>query len=271
MDTKMKIVFAVFVLVIVFYVFQFIFDYMKKKEHFTSHYFDDVEHYNDAPPKEADKKPVEPKKEVVMPETPAETKPYELRIFVLDEIEKLNITDKAVKGAVMETLFSESSMKELESMSKEQRIAKVKSVHDTAAKGGAATGAVATGAVAGAAVTAAKQAFDQLPVVGSSSVSGGSSKGIEDKLKSYFTNVIKEEPVKDHFDGDDIREKVSKASEKLDDVIDNLKEMKQILGGVGGSADDTPKAKFTLPPFPKAPENAPLIEGFENVRAFAWY
>jgi nucleoside-diphosphate kinase len=93
MDMRLRIIIIVFVVVVIFYFFQLILGYMNKKEHFTSHYFDDVEKYENAP-NVSQEKPVE------------STKPYELRIFLLDEIEKLNISDKSIKGNIMEKTFS---------------------------------------------------------------------------------------------------------------------------------------------------------------------
>ena len=257
----MKIIIAVFLLVIVFYFLQFMLEFLKKKEHFTSTYFDDsenyedrrkVEHFEEVAPKaaEAAKPAAAPK----APEPSENNKPYELRIFILDEIEKLNISDKTIKGNVMEALFSETMMKELEGMSKEQRITKVKAVYDSSNKAG----------VAAPAEPAAK-----LPTTGQGKVQQEAKKDnfIEDSIKSYFTNTVEEpnepEPTKkEQYNDSGLQTKVLKASEKLDVVIDNLKEMKGILTG---------KENYSGPELPKIAKDPFLVEGFENIRGYAYY
>ena len=249
----MKIIIAVFLLVIVFYFLQFMLEFLKKKEHFTSSYFDDsenyedrrsVEHFEEAAPKAAPK----------APESNENSKPYELRIFILDEIEKLNISDKTIKGNVMEALFSETTMKEMDGMTKEQRIAKVKAVYDISNK--------AAPAAAPAATPAAKPA-----TTGEGKVKQEVKKDhfIEESIKSYFSNTVEEpnEPTqKEQYNDGGLQTKVQKASEKLDVVIDNLKEMKGILSG---------KENYSGPEIPKMPKDPFLVEGFENIRGYAYY
>ncbi len=82
---KTRIIIGVFVVVAVFYFAQLLVNFMSKKEHFSTSYFDDVERYEDAPP----------------PKT--EDNSYKLRIFLLDEIDKLGESEKSVKGNIMET------------------------------------------------------------------------------------------------------------------------------------------------------------------------
>jgi hypothetical protein len=257
MDARMKIIIAVFLLVIVFYFLQFMLEFLKKKEHFTSSYFDDsenyedrrsVEHFEEAAPKAAEAaKPAEAPK---APESSENSKPYELRIFILDEIEKLNISDKTIKGNVMEALFSETTMKEMESMSKEQRIAKVKAVYDISNK-----------AAPAAAAPVAKPA-----TTGQGKVQQETKDHfIEESIKSYFSNTVEEpnEPTKkEQYNDGGLQTKVQKASEKLDVVIDNLKEMKGILSG---------KENYSGPELPKMPKDPFLVEGFENIRGYAYY
>lgn len=247
----MKIIIAVFLLVIVFYFLQFMLEFLKKKEHFSSSYFDDAdddreEHFVDAKP--VDAKPVKQEavvKQEAKPPQPSDSKPYELRIFILDEIEKLNITDKTVKGNVMEALFSETAMKELEGMSKDERAAKVKSIYESAKK----------------AEAPAKQGYDNIPTSGSGTVKQETGKLIEEKIKSYFSNEVdmdEDAPKKERFD-DNLQTKVKQASDKLDVVIDNLKEMKGILAG---------GTKEKYQPEMPVPQT---IEGFENIRGYAYY
>lgn len=232
MDMRLRIIIIVFVVVVVFYFFQLIFGYMNKKEHFTSHYFDDVERYENAPTVTQES------------ERSENTKPYELRIFLLDEIDKLNISDKTIKGNVMETLFSESSMNELIKMTKEDRIKKVKEVYDKA------------------------QDTSSTPIV-KPPEKFVEEKSFDEKLKAHFASgTIHLPEVKDYFEND-FKNKSEKAISKLDVAITALTDMKDILRGNTKEPyiPDIP----VVPPTPPKPTSKELIEGFENVRGFAYY
>jgi hypothetical protein len=271
MDMRLKVIITVFAIVGVFYFFQFIFQYMnKKKEHFTSSYYDDVERYEDAPvknnfalpslpspsatsslskPPASDTSSAENTSHVpvitqtsplsVAPavngemstEKEKEAKSYELRILLLEEIDKLQITDKTIKGNVMESLFSEISMKELQTMSKEQRVQKVKDIY------------------AGASSRTAAPTVEVKP-------------SIHDNIKSYFTvdNLTMPKSPESAKTNDVI---IKKASEKIDLVIDNLKDMKNILNGKEEYSESYPDK-------PKQAESSSMIEGFENSRSFAY-
>jgi hypothetical protein len=123
MDTKLKIILVIFVVLILFYLCYFMFNYyetktangsvnQKTKEAFTMEDDDDdVEHYEE-PPKEKS------------------TSEYDQRVFILDEIEKLNIDDKEIKGKLMENLFSETTLKKLETMSSKDKRDFINKEHD---------------------------------------------------------------------------------------------------------------------------------------------
>lgn len=260
MDTKMKIIFAVFVLVIIFYFMQFMLEFMKKKEHFSNRYFDDVEHYEDAPSKPA--------------ATPDVMKPYEVRLFLLDEIDKLNITDKSAKGALMETLFSEATMKEFDNLSdsKESRdklSAKVKSVYESVK-----APSVAAAPVVAAPLTAPKTESAEAPKQVAAADASAPAKfenapektdGFEHKMKAFFANNEVGSATLD------LKSKVNKASEKLDVVIDNLQDMKQLLSDSAASKESyvpSPPSLSSIAPLLKKQE---LIEGFESIRSYATY
>ena len=228
---KTRIIIGVFVVVAVFYFAQLLVNFMSKKEHFSTSYFDDVERYEDAPP---------PK---------AEDNSYKLRIFLLDEIDKLGVSDKSVKGNIMETLFSESKMKELESKTKEERIAIVKKVYEDA-KPAAAPAAIVTQETAVA-------------------TDAPTQKTLGDQAKAYFENIDMPE-IKDYYQNQ-FQNVASQAGEKLDVAISSLKDIKDILQGKFAKEPYVPD----LPVAPKLPgEQAPkkpVIEGFENIRSFAFY
>lgn len=223
MDMRLKIICAVFAVIVIFYLIQMVTGFMNKKEHFSGSYYDDVERYEDAPP----------------------TKPYELRIFILDEIEKLNINDKNLKGNVMETLFSETVMNDLKMMSKEQRIERVKTAHKDAHK----------------------------PAVSAESVVPTPPKTTPEIPKSAYQEPEDDLPlhlpeIKDYYQNDQ-RHKIKKVSDKLEGVIKGLQDMKGIIDG--SDVKETYIQDVPIPPPAPVGPKKELIEGFENVRSFAMY
>lgn len=236
MDTKLKIIILVFTVIVVFYVFQFIFQMMQKKEHFSANYYDDVEGYEDAP---NEKEKFEAKDEE-----------YDLRISLLNEIDKLEITDNKVKGSVMESVFSEVSMKKMKSMSLEKRKEEVRNIYQAAVN------------------QAGPVIMQETPVV--------INKPTNEQIKSMFENAPELPMMKDYFQND-ARNKSMQAAEKLDAAIESLKEMKTIL--TSGTNEKEPYIPdLPVPPLPKEyyqkeekEENpkTPLIEGFENIPSYA--
>ena len=262
---RLKIIIIVFVIVVIFYIFQFVYGYMNKKEHFTSAYYDDAEHYEDSPNK-------------------TDQQPYELRIFILDEIDKLNITDKNLKGNVMESLFSESSMKELEGMTKEQRVQKIKNVSQSAANNSKGvlqeTSIVKPIVVAPIkTVTPVKAEFTEPEI----------DKNLDHHLKDMFnTSSVKLPGIKDYYDN-----KENLINDKLTTAINALSELKN-------SISNNKKEQY-IPELPKPPimthhedivkektlpepdvsktkaevdvlsKPKSLIEGFENIYNYAPY
>lgn len=116
MHIKYKITIFVFLALVFLYFLHFVITYDRTKETFVEE--DDIEHYE------------EPK--VVPPPPPSSAKPasttYDMRIMILDDIEKLNLTDKSLKGKLMQDVFAdEAALKALESNTSEDRIAFVKS------------------------------------------------------------------------------------------------------------------------------------------------
>jgi hypothetical protein len=105
MDMKLRIIIIVFTVIIVFYFFHFLFKIMQKKEHFSTNYYDQIEKYEDAPPE----------------------KEYDKRIFLLNEIDKLEITDSKVKSNVMESVFSDGKLKD---MTPSEQSAEIKAIYE---------------------------------------------------------------------------------------------------------------------------------------------
>lgn len=241
MDTKMKIIILVFTVVVVFYLFQFIFKMMQKKEHFSANYYDDVEGFEDAPEKE---------------KYESKDEEYDLRISLLNEIDKLEITNNKVKGSVMESVFSEVSMTKMKSMSPEKRKEEIRNIYQ-------------------AAVNQASPAVTQetAPVVTNPSTST--------VVKSMFENAPPLPTIQD-YNMNDARNKTMQAVEKLESAIESLKDMKNILQQGGNIKNKEPYIPdLPIPPMPKkefmeeeepevkAAATTPLIEGFENVPSYA--
>lgn len=114
MDDKFKIVIVIFVVIFILYGIHFLVSFIgdkKKKETFINNLMtnddDDVEHYED----------------VAKPDVPLITSEikYDQRILILDHIDTLSITDKEVKGKLMEILFSDESLKQVANMTTVQR------------------------------------------------------------------------------------------------------------------------------------------------------
>lgn len=299
MDLKLRIIIAFFSAIALFYICQFIISYMSKKEHFSSRYYDDVEKYEDAPTGRSDisDAPKELPNESV-DKVDTKTDNYDLRILLLKKIDKLNITDSKVKASLMEKLFTDESMKELKPLSNEQRTQKVNDAFQEVQK---------------EKITEKTIEVDK------------DTEALHNQIKNGF-NTEKEKlempEIKDYFNND-VNNRINKASDKLDNVIDGLKDLKDILKGTDSTSKEQyipdlpspPKATFkvadkvTAPAAPVTAQPAPpaapaiekyterdigksiassagnpilsqaagfaapsqLIEGFENIRAYAMY
>ena len=219
---RMRIIIVVFTVILVFYLFQFVFNMLKKKEHFSTKYYDDVEEYQDAPKSTEDE--------------------YDMRISLLNEIDKLEIADSKLKGSIMESVFSDVTMKKLKDLSKEARTQEVKNIYQAALNQG--------------------RVAQEAPVVVKPSVST--------TVKSMFENGPDLPDVKDYYENDS-RNKANKALEKLDNAIDALKDMKDILKDRAEKEPYIPDVP--VPPLPNEnyEEDKPVIEGFENIREFAHF
>jgi hypothetical protein len=220
MDLKLRIIIAFFSAIALFYICQFIISYMSKKEHFSSRYYDDVEKYEDAPAATS-RISDEPNESSAKADSKSDN--YDLRIFLLQQIDTLNITDSKVKASLMEKLFTPDSMSQLKPMSNEQRIQKVNDVfhevqgHKTAEK----TVEVDT-----------------------------ETDSLHNQIKNSF-NTEKEKlelpQMKDYFEND-FNNRINKASDKLDNVIEGLTDLKDILKGSNSKAKEQYIPDLPVPP-----------------------
>jgi len=223
MDLKLRIIIAFFSVIALFYICQFIISYMSKKEHFSSRYYDDVEKYEDAPTSAGASAGKSNISEKPNESADAKTDNYDLRIFLLKQIDTLNITDSTVKTDLMQKLFTDDSMKQLKPMSNEQRIQKVNDVFHEA--------------------HGSKIAQQTLEV-------DKDTESLHNQIKNSF-NSEKEKlslpEMKDYFDND-FKNRVDKASDKLDNVIDGLKDLKDILKGSDSRKKETYIPDLPIPP-----------------------
>lgn len=155
MDLKFKIIIMLFIVIAFLYTIYYIVSGITpKKETFLDiGKNDDIENYQDPvntplkieppkiiPPKQEIKVPTPPPKpEIRVPvpppklvnpekinESSTESNKRDLRILILDDIEKLAIHDKNVKGQLMESLFSDEKLQILTSMKEEERFNYIK-------------------------------------------------------------------------------------------------------------------------------------------------
>lgn len=205
MDLKLRIIIAFFSAIALFYICQFIISYMSKKEHFSSRYYDDVEKYEDAPAtSRISEEPNETTKADAKPDAKSDN--YDLRIFLLQQIDTLNITDSKVKASLMEKLFTPDSMSQLKPMSNEQRIQKVNDVFHE---------------VEGNKIEEKSVKVDT------------ESESLHNQIKNNFNaekDKVEFPGIKDYFEND-FNNRINKASDKLDNVIEGLTDLKDILKG----------------------------------------
>ena len=248
MDTKIKVIIIVFAIVIVFYVVQFLSGYMKKKEHFTSSYYDDVEHYDNPPAATTGEQA------------------YDLRLLILDEIDKLNITDKVIKGKIMETLFSDVSMNQLKGMTSDQKITYIKNVYQSAAN------------IVSQEVLPAASVVTTTPVVATPKATFENSPDAEftvkPQLKDHVKALFENSPValpgmEDYFKNSYIQ-KEQQIKDKMSQVMGTLADMKELMANpeVKVNIPELPKPPLMVTPSPAEEKSKPVIEGFANIDGF---
>lgn len=245
MDTKYKIIIVVFVAIAFLYAGHFVINYMnnsKKRETFVDD--DDVEHYEE-PPKQTTKPAAT---------TASAESNYDLRVLILDDIEKLHVTDKEVKGKLMEELFSKAGLDKIGPMTSTDRLAYIKSEYEKLKTGGTAPSATETAAPKpqpAAQPSVSTPAADPKP---------------QAAPKAEFTNQDTSS------EGKELVTKTREALNHLQYVQNGLQDIQKYAEGLKSSFEVKP-----LPPAapsvaenykePRIPEA--FIEGFENIRSYA--
>lgn len=120
---KYKVIIVIFIIIALLYAGQYFITHMnsttQKKETFVDD--DDVEHYEEPP--------VVAAKGTGAPPAAATDVKYDLRILVLDDIEKMHIIDKEVKGKLMQDIFAHD-MDTLKDMNADERAKFIKNKYD---------------------------------------------------------------------------------------------------------------------------------------------
>lgn len=236
MDMKYKIIIVVFVAIVFLYVGHFVINYMNKntrKETFIDD--DDVEHYEEPSPKSTPK-----------PNNTSSESKYDMRVLVLDDIEKLNITDKEIKGKLMQNIFGDDEfMKSIENKTAIKRLELIEIKYD-------ALKSVKT--------------TDQESKVKVSNTNESSEK-TDDKSKDKF--VQKDEPAKEKHSADkELMTKAENALNHLQYVQNGLKDIQAYARSLA-SNNTSEKKISTKSSFEDLSIPEPFIEGYENVKNYA--
>lgn len=227
---RLRIIIVVFVVVVVFYFFQFILNTMQKKEHFSSHYYDDVETYED--PKKDD---------------------YDLRLELLNEIDNLKITDNKLKASVMELVFSDISQKKFKELKEKKSLDEFKAEASKEIKN------IYQAAINNGPIVSQEQA--PIPKV-------TTNNSIGEHLENYIKNASVALPEFKDYYANDFNNKKEKFNEQLDEVMNSIGKLKDLINNKEKEPyiPDLPIPPLTLS---KPEEKKPIVEGFENIQSYA--
>ena len=238
MDMKIKIIIVIFVAIAFLYVGHFIINYMAKttkQEGFMERFNDieDVEHYEE--PQELPKK--------ATGKTQGSSK-YDQRILVLDDIEKIKITDKDLKGKLMEILFDDEMLKQISDMSASERLTYIKKKYESMVK---------------SATSDVKEDEAELP-----------KETAQEATKSGFepTTPTETPSATPEVDTSGLLNKTQETISALKSVQLGLSEIHKIAETFKSHVQKThhtDKSSFKEPYIPPTT----LIEGFENARSYA--
>lgn len=279
MDMKFKIIIVVFIVIGLLYAVHFVstqLDKTKKRETFIID--EDVEHYEEPVKSDSSKSDLKTKTDVNhdTKESTSESK-YDTRVLILNDIEKMNISDKEIKGKLMEYLFASDKIAKISTMANTERSIFIQSKYDL----------LKTGAK-----------LDVSNETSESSESSESSETIVKKVKAEFSNsdsnqtapvIVPSAPKSnkissDIYDGlsESNKNLLSKTEEALEGILKAQSSIQQIQENLKSRAiyvdklpegyrePDIPdpdklieKAKKTIEGFQDK------ISGFENIRSYA--
>lgn len=224
MNLKLKIILVIFVAIAFMYLGHFIINYMgdKTKQESVTEEFNDVEHYEEPSHLEPSTK---------LNSTSSNLK-YDQRILILDDIEKLAITNKDIKGKLMEKLFDDSVLKKISEMSTSERTDFI------------------------------KKELDELMM---------KPKKVEAETKTAAISTLTEpkNTEKLNFNPSSLVTKTQETIQSLQSVQDGLKEIHRIAESFT-SANTSVQPQKEISSF-KEPYIPPisLLEGFENMRSYS--
>lgn len=230
MDMKFKIIIVIFVAIAFMYIGHFIINYMggKTKQESVTEEFNDVEHYEEPAPPE----PKNIASTTSSATSSASTSPmkYDQRILILDDIEKLDIPNKEIKGKLMEKLFDDSVLKDISEMSASERSAFIK-----------------------------EKLAELIPKP---------KKEVDSEKLPGLTEPKKTEQL--DFDPSSLVTKTQETIKSLQSVQDGLKEIHRIAESFKSPSASAVKTQKENSLFkePYIPPTS-LIEGFENMRSYA--
>jgi hypothetical protein len=273
MDTKYKIIIVVFILIALLYAGHFIIDYMnsnKNKEKFTL-FDDDVEHYEDSQDTKSVKKNIasesrRSKKNIVSNTTSDESK-YDLRVLILDDIESLKITNKEIKGYLMETMFEEDTLKKVAILSDKERLEFIKDKSTLFEKSTSVEKSTLT--------KSTEKLISQFKGVDDTDNENTNNTKTSSKTPSNTpsNSALSQELV---HRTEDAMTKLQNVKKELDTVQKSLTDMQKYAVNIDPSTkiDLSTKSGFSMPEIPELPGmqsmgSTSVIEGFENIRGFA--
>lgn len=272
---KFKIIILVFIVIALLYAVHFVLtqlDKGKKKETFVID--DDVEHYED--PVVTSPKPKADAKE----DTKSETK-YDTRVLILNDIEKMDINNKEIKGQLMEYLFASDVIAKISSMANNERSIFIQSKYDLLKTG------VKLDSTSSETTTKVSSVAEHTPEKKPEHKSENKSE-FNSNTDSKPASIVPPKPNKvssDIYDGLSVsnRELLSKTEEALEGIFKVQSNIQQIQDNIKSKAiyiDKLPEG-YREPDIPdpdklkeKLEKNViegfqDKISGFENVRNYA--
>lgn len=241
---KYKITIFVFLALVFLYFLHFVITYDRTKETFVEEH-DDIEHYE------------EPKATLPPPTKPASTT-YDMRIMILDDIEKLNLTDKSLKGKLMQEVFAdEAALKTLESKTSDERLSFVKSKLETLKTKDEYVNVGDSSAGASTSVSATSTTASP-PVITAPKTSVPESKDVMVKAEEALAHLQKVEANLKQIQSAFGQQQMAVADSKKTNAAET-----NIPDNIPASTA-TVKSNFTEPSIPQS-----FIEGFESIRNYA--
>lgn len=251
MDMKFKIIILVFVVIALLYAVHFMLTQLNAKTTKTETFIidDDVEHYEDPVKTDA---PVKPKPETRSDKTQEK---YNTRVLILDDIEKMDITDKEIKGKLMEYLFTPESVSKIDSMSNTERSIFIQSKYDLLKTGAKLdVPSETTEKKKDKSEFASAPTIQPAPVIQTPSVTPPPAKKISSSVYDGLSDSNR-----------DLYTKTEEALGYIQKVQSNIQQMQENIKSNAIYVDKLPEGHRDpdIPAIPSTPTH-PVVEGFQN-------